>query len=133
MKISTINYNNPKQGYLPLFFSDCLDLLDPVLTFDRLMGGIDLNKYLTDMPKISPHVCRHTYCSNQAKAGMNPKTLQYLMGHSEIGVTMNTYTHLGLDDAKNEMIRMEELKQARKEIDKTEGKKPMRQNMFKVI
>ncbi len=51
MKISTINYNNPKQGYLPLFFSDCLDLLDPVLTFDRLMGGIDLNKYLTDIPE----------------------------------------------------------------------------------
>ena len=44
-------YNNPKQGYLPLFLSDCLDLLDPVLTFDRLMGGIDLNKYLTDIPE----------------------------------------------------------------------------------
>ena len=51
MKISTVNYNNPKQGYLPLFLSDCLDLLDPVLTFDRLMGGIDLNKYLTDIPE----------------------------------------------------------------------------------
>ena len=51
MKISTINYNNPKQGYLPLFLSDCLDLLDPVLTFDRLMGVIDLNKYLTDIPE----------------------------------------------------------------------------------
>ena len=56
-----------------------------------------------------PHVCRHTFCSNMAKSGMNPKTLQYLMGHSDIGVTLNTYTHLGLDDAKNEMIRMEEL------------------------
>ena len=51
MKISTIDYNNPKQGYLPLFLSDCLDLLDPVLTFDRLMGGIDLNKYLQDIPE----------------------------------------------------------------------------------
>ena len=51
MKISTVNYNNPKQGYLPLFLSDCLDLLDPVLTFDRLMGGIDLNTYLTDIPE----------------------------------------------------------------------------------
>lgn len=30
-----------------------------------------------------------------AKSGMNPKTLQYLMGHSDIGVTLNTYTHLG--------------------------------------
>ena len=50
MKISTINYNNPKQGYLPLF--DCLDLLDPVLTFlDIDGGGIDLNKYLTDIPE----------------------------------------------------------------------------------
>ena len=28
-----------------------------------------------DMPNITPHVCRHTYCSNQVKAGMNPKTL----------------------------------------------------------
>lgn len=80
-----------------------------------------------------PHVCRHTYCSNQARAGMNPKTLQYLMGHSEIGVTMNTYTHLGLDDAKDEMIRLEELEQARKEIDKTNGEKPMKQIMFKAI
>lgn len=85
------------------------------------------------MPNITPHVCRHTYCSNQARAGMNPKTLQYLMGHSDIGVTMNTYTHLGLDDAKNEMIRMEELEQARKEVDKAYGQKPLKQNMFKAI
>lgn len=40
------------------------------------------------LPRITPHVCRHTYCSNQAKAGMNPKTLQYLMGHSDISVTV---------------------------------------------
>ena len=32
---------------------------------------------------------------------MNPKTLQYLMGHSDIGVTLNTYTHLGLEDAQD--------------------------------
>ncbi len=44
--------------------------------------------YRVQMPNITPHVCRHTYCSNQAKAGMNPKTLQYLMGHSEISVTI---------------------------------------------
>ena len=34
---------------------------------------------------------------------MYPKTLQYLMGHSDIGVTMNTYTHLGLEDAVEEL------------------------------
>ena len=46
---------------------------------------------------------------------------------------MNTYTHLGLDDAKDEMIRLEELEQARKELDKTKESKPMKQNMFKAI
>lgn len=51
MKTLHNNYCNSKQGYLPLFLSDCLDLLDPVLTFDRLMRGIDLNKYLTDIPE----------------------------------------------------------------------------------
>ena len=34
---------------------------------------------------------------------MNPKTLQYLMGHSDISVTLNTYTHIGYDDAKEEL------------------------------
>ena len=38
-----------------------------------------------------------------AKSGMNPKTLQYLMGHADIGVTLNTYTHLGVEDAKEEL------------------------------
>ena len=89
--------------------------------------------YRVQMPKITPHICRHTYCSNMAKAGMNPKTLQYLMGHSDIGVTMNTYTHLGLEDAKEEMIRMEELNAARAELNKTTGKKTVTQKMSRAI
>lgn len=52
---------------------------------------------------------------------MNPKTLQYLMGHSEIGVTMNTYTHLGLDDAEVEMKRLEAQKKTIKEIEEERG------------
>ena len=86
------------------------------------------------MPNIMPHVCRHTYCSNMARAGMNPNTLQYLMGHSDISITMNTYTHLGLDDAKDEMIRLKELEEARRELEKTTEKpKPATQNMFRAV
>ena len=59
--------------------------------------------YRIQMPKVTPHVCRHTFCSNMAKSGMNPKTLQYIMGHSDISVTLNTYTHLNYDDAEEEM------------------------------
>ena len=63
-----------------------------------------------------PHVCRHTYFSNMAKSGMNPKTLQYLMGHSDISVTMNVYTHISFDDAEEELKRMEEFRKAQAEI-----------------
>lgn len=62
--------------------------------------------YKIQMPKVTPHVCRHTFCSNKAKSGMNPKTLQYVMGHSDIGVTLNTYAHVGFEDAKKEMKRL---------------------------
>lgn len=62
--------------------------------------------YKVQMPKVTPHVCRHTFCSNMAKSGMNPKTLQYIMGHSEIGVTLNVYTHIGFEDARAEMLEL---------------------------
>ena len=89
--------------------------------------------YRVQMPNITPHVCRHTYCSNMAKSGMNPKTLQYLMGHSDIGVTLNTYTHLGLEDATDELRRMEDLENARKELEKNKEEKPVSQKMFRAI
>lgn len=63
--------------------------------FNHMVGRYN-DIYKVQMPNITPHVSRHTYCSNQAKSGMNPKTLQYLMGHSDISVTMNVYTHFGL-------------------------------------
>lgn len=63
------------------------------------------------MPKITPHVCRHTFCSEKAKEGMNPKALQYLMGHSDIAVTLNVYTHMGLDDARRELEKMRAVNQ----------------------
>lgn len=62
--------------------------------------------YKVQMPKVTPHVCRHTYCSNMANSGMNPKTLQYLMGHADIGVTLNTYAHVNLDNARDEINRV---------------------------
>lgn len=74
-----------------------------------------------------------SYCSNMAKSGMNPKTIQYLMGHSDIGVTLNTYTHLGLEDAADELKRMEDLEIARKELEKAKGEKPVSQKMFRAI
>ncbi len=62
--------------------------------------------YRIQMSKVTLHVCRHTFCSNMAKSGMNPKTLQYIMGHADISVTLNIYTHVNFDDAKDELQRV---------------------------
>ena len=62
--------------------------------------------YLALARNVTCDVCRHTFCSNMARSGMNPKTLQYIMGHSDITVTMNTYTHVKYDDAKEEFARV---------------------------
>lgn len=55
------------------------------------------------------------------------------MGHSDIGVTLNTYTLLGLEDAEDELRRLEDLQNARKELERTQGEKPVSQKMFKAI
>lgn len=72
--------------------------------------GFIWKKYAKSMtiqtPKVTPHVCRHTFCTNMAKSGMNPKALQYIMGHSNIAVTLNTYTHVGFADAQREFKRV---------------------------
>ena len=123
-------------GYSGFLYLDKNDLPEVALHWEhrfRHMVNRYNEIYRVQMPNITPHVCRHTYCSNMAKAGMNPKTLQYLMGHSDIGVTMNTYTHLGLEDAQDEMIRMEELNAARAEVNKTTGEKPVTQKQFRVV
>ena len=66
--------------------------------------------YRVQLPQITPHVCRHTFCTNMAKSGMNPKVLQYIMGHGDISVTLDTYTHIKSEDAIAEMERLDYLK-----------------------
>ena len=50
MKKLAVYYDTPKQGILRAFFSECLDITDPVFTFDRCMEEIDLRKYLSKLP-----------------------------------------------------------------------------------
>ena len=54
------------------------------------------------------------------------------MGHSDIGVTLNVYTHMGLDDAEKELKRMEEFRKAQAEVEQKK-EKTMSQKMFKAI
>ena len=96
-------------GYVGFLFLDKNDKPMVALHWEKYMEHIieKYNKiYRVQMPKVTPNVCRHTFCSNMAKSGMNPKTLQYIMGHADISVTLNTYTHVKFDDAKEELLRV---------------------------
>lgn len=108
------NRKHPKiepmiDGYSGFLFLDKNDMPMVALHWEKYFQHIreKYNSiYRVQMPCITPHVCRHTFCSNMAKSGMNPKTLQYIMGHSDIGVTLNTYTHLQFEDALEEMKKV---------------------------
>ncbi len=44
------------------------------------------------------HSARHTFVTNLGKAGVRPKLAQALARHSTINLTMNVYSHVGLDE-----------------------------------
>lgn len=51
MKTITHPHYTPKQGHLPAFLEEFLSVTDPVIAFDQFMEGIEINKYLKDIPK----------------------------------------------------------------------------------
>ena len=109
-KVDDIAYNKPMiDGKVGFLYLDKNDMPMVALHWEKYFQHIceKYNKiYKAEMPKVTPHVCRHTFCSNMAKSGMNPKTLQKIMGHSDIGVTLNTYTHVGFEDIQKEMKKI---------------------------
>ena len=105
------NRKHPKiepmiDGYSGFLFLDKNDMPMVALHWEKYFQFIreKYNKlYKEPLPTITPHVCRHTFCTKMAKAGMNPAKLKYIMGHSSMEITFDTYTHLQVDDVKEEM------------------------------
>ena len=64
----------------------------------------------SSLPHITPHVFRHTFCTNYANDGMDIKNLQYLMGHSDAGVTLNVYTHASYAHAAEQMAEISQFR-----------------------
>ena len=64
------------------------------------------NKYHkeNELPAFTPHTLRHTFCTNMANKKMTPNTLQYIMGHKNILMTLGYYTHATSESAMAEML-----------------------------
>lgn len=56
---------------------------------------------LSDCPRLTFHAFRHTHASILLNAGLPYKEIQTRLGHSQISITMDTYSHLSKDNKKN--------------------------------
>ena len=97
-------------GYSNFLFLNRNGLPKVAINYDTMFRGL-VKKYNKSheeaLPKVTtPHTLRHTFCTNLANAGMNPKALQYIMGHSNINMTLNYYAHATPDNAMAEMERL---------------------------
>lgn len=61
--------------------------------------------YKDELPPLTPHVCRHTYCTRMATSGISLQTLQYLMGHASADITLRYYTHLRTEQAEEDFAK----------------------------
>ena len=56
-----------------------------------------------EIKRFSMHVLRHTFATRCIEGGMMPKTLQKILGHSNIGITMNLYVHITEEEKQREI------------------------------
>lgn len=59
--------------------------------------------------RFTPHCLRHTFATNCIAKGMRPKTLQKLLGHNSLQMTMDLYCHVLDETLKEEMAIVAEM------------------------
>lgn len=60
------------------------------------------------LPHVSVHILRHTACTRLVESGLEPKVLQYIMGHANVSVTLDVYTYLDFTKIQEKMEAVQE-------------------------
>ena len=55
---------------------------------------MNLRTEIRPITTLTPHILRHEYATSLYRAGVDIKTAQILLGHSDIRLTMDLYNHI---------------------------------------
>ena len=96
---------NKSLKLVPIEWSDTVFLCRKGTPVKNSTYDTGLFKYCdrVGIPRFSMHILRHTFATRCIEAGMKPKTLQHILGHSNIGITMNLYVHITEDEKLREI------------------------------
>ena len=96
---------NKKLKLIPIEWNDTVFLCRNGTPVKNSTYDTGLFKYCdrVGIPRFSMHVLRHTFATRCIEGGMKPKTLQKILGHSNIGITMNLYVHITEDEKHREI------------------------------
>lgn len=84
-----------------------LDSIEKAINNERMENARIHQTDFIPIPHFYPHALRHTFATRCFEAGIAPKTLQYLMGHYSVSITLDLYTHITDDKARLEMNKLE--------------------------
>lgn len=98
------------EGYQNLVFVTKNNQPTQLFLVKECMGLIIkcIQKEDANFKHFTPHTFRHTFATRAIENGMQPKTLQHILGHGTLKMTMDLYCHVTEDTLFTEMEKMEQ-------------------------
>lgn len=63
----------------------------------RMSYYFEKRRKALDLPRIRPHDLRHSHATLALRAGVHPRVVQERLGHANVSITLDTYSHVDLD------------------------------------
>ncbi len=106
MEGQRIHMTNPKWNPNDLVFCSSKGTIIEANTVNRYLNQIIKR---AELEKFSMHALRHTFATRMMEAGVPAKVVQEMLGHKDVALTLNTYTHVNLDTAHREIAKINNL------------------------
>ncbi len=105
-------YAKPIDGFEDLLFTTKFNTpINSQIYIDAIKKIIDeinlMKDDLEQMEEFSGHCFRHTFATRCFEAGIQPKTVQKYLGHASLQMTMDLYTHVLNEQAKEEILKLD--------------------------